>query len=136
MTTKTWQSDVDAAELRVVHDDGSERRRLANRVEVADSELARKRGMMFRRSVPDRYAMMFPFGGVDDRKLNMLFVPFALDAVWTVNDEVSAVKRLSPWTGRGSARADVVFELSPGVADGVAVGDEVRAVEQQAEVVQ
>jgi len=65
----------------------------------------------------------------------MLAVPFALDVVWTVDDEVTQVKRLSAWIGRGAARADRVFELPAGAAEEVDVGDELRAVQPRAEVV-
>jgi hypothetical protein len=38
---------------------------------------------------------------------------------------VTAVKRLSAWTGHGRARADTVYELPAGAADDVRVGDRV-----------
>jgi uncharacterized membrane protein (UPF0127 family) len=80
---------------------------------------------MFRRSVPGDYALVFPFRRAATRGLHMVFVPFALDAVWTVDGEVTAVKRLSAWTGHGRARADTVYELPAGAADDVRVGDRV-----------
>ncbi|SDM07946.1 hypothetical protein SAMN04487949_0763 [Halogranum gelatinilyticum] len=96
---------------------------LASDVEVADGFLSQARGLMFRRSVPDDYALAFPFGSVGTRSLHMVFVPFAIDAVWVVDDEVQAKKRLSAWTGVGWAEADTVYELPAGAADDVAVGD-------------
>ena len=80
---------------------------------------------MFRRSIPEEYALVFPFNGVESRTLHMLFVPFAIDAVWLVNGEVTATARLSPFVGIGRGDADTVVELPAGAADAVAVGDEV-----------
>jgi len=102
---------------------------LASDVDVARSTLEQARGLMFRRSVPEGYALVFPFDEVDAQWLHMLFVPFAIDALWLVDGEVRTVKRLAPFVGLGRGRADTVVELPAGAADGVAVGDEVRLVE-------
>ena len=102
---------------------------LAADVEVARSTLEQGRGLMFRRSVPDGYALVFPFDGADTQWLHMLFVPFAIDALWLVDGEVRKRKRLAPFVGLGRGRADTVVELPAGAADGVSVGDEVRLVE-------
>jgi len=102
---------------------------LASDVDVARSTLEQGRGLMFRRAVPDGYALVFPFEGADARWLHMLFVPFAIDALWLVDGEVRKRKRLAPFVGLGWGEADTVVELPAGAADGVAVGDEVRFVE-------
>ncbi|GGL63579.1 DUF192 domain-containing protein [Halocalculus aciditolerans] len=116
--------------MRLVHDpaDG-DARVLAADVEVADSFFARARGLTFRRAIPDDYALAFPFGRVKRDALHMLFVPFAVDAVWTVDDEVRGKKRLPAWTGHTAFRADAVYELPAGAADDVDVGDTVRLEE-------
>ncbi len=92
---------------------------------MARSRLGQARGLMFRRSIPDDYALVFPFEEVGTRWLHMLFVPFAIDAIWIVDGEVTRVKRLAPFVGLGRGEADTVVELPAGAADGVAVGDEV-----------
>lgn len=102
---------------------------LASDVDVARSTLRQARGLMFRRSVPEGYALVFPFDEVDAQWLHMLFVPFAIDALWLVDGEVTGRKRLAPFVGLGRGRADAVVELPAGAADGVAVGDEVRLVD-------
>lgn len=107
-------------------DDG---RVLATEVETADSFLAKARGLMFRRSVPEGYALVFPFDGVGRRDLHMVFVPFAIDALWLADGEVTRRKRLRAWLGAGIARADTVIELPAGAADGVEPGDRVELVE-------
>ncbi|MFC6752777.1 DUF192 domain-containing protein [Halorubrum tibetense] len=115
--------------MRLVHrhgpSDDREEDRLAADVDVARSTLEQARGLMFRRSIPDDYALVFPFDDADTRWLHMLFVPFAIDAVWLVDEEVTATKRLAPFVGLGRGRADTIVELPAGAAEGVAVGDEV-----------
>ncbi|MFB6175883.1 MAG: DUF192 domain-containing protein [Halobaculum sp.] len=112
--------------MRVVHETpAGDERTLAETVEVADSLLSKGRGLMFRRSIPDDYALVFPFDGVAKRDTHMLFVPFAIDALWLVNGRVEATKRLAAWRGVAYERADTLIELPAGAADGVSVGDRV-----------
>lgn len=112
--------------MRVVHEAEGEDRTLASDVEVADGIVSKGIGLMFRRSIPDEYALVFPFSGVSTRGLHMVFVPFDIDVIWLVDDEVERVTRLSAWTGHGRARADTVVELPADAADGVEPGDSVR----------
>ena len=115
--------------MRVVHrpPEGPDRI-LATDVEVADSLLRKARGLMFRRSVPDEYALVFPFCRPVTRGLHMVCVPFDVDAVWLVDGRVEAVKRLRAWRGYGRARGDTVVELPAGTADAVDPGDRVEVV--------
>jgi len=110
--------------VRVVHEDSG--RTLATEVDLAEGIVSQGRGLMFRRSIPAEYALVFPFSGVSKRGLHMVFVPFDIDALWLVDGEVRARKRLSAWTGRGRAAADTVIELPAGAAEGVSSGDSVR----------
>ncbi len=113
--------------MRLIHRpvDGDSRV-LASDVDVAQTTLEQARGLMFRRSIPDEYALVFPFDDPDTQWLHMLFVPFAIDAVWLVDGEVTTKKRLAPFVGLGRGRANTIVELPAGAADDVAVGDEVR----------
>jgi len=111
--------------MRVRHEGASGTRVLAGDAEVASSTLARARGLMFRRSIPEGYALVFEFDDAAVRGLHMLFVPFPIDALWLVDDEVTRVERLRPWLGVGRSRADTVVELPAGAAADVAVGDTV-----------
>ncbi|MFC7176122.1 DUF192 domain-containing protein [Halosegnis marinus] len=111
--------------MRVVHDPNGRERVLADEVEVAETFLSRARGLMFRRSIPDDYALLFRFDGQATRDLHMVFVPFDIDAVWLADGVVQQVKRLPAWTGRGRAVADTILELPAGAADGVAAGDRI-----------
>jgi len=112
--------------VRVVQETDGEERPLASDVDVADGFLSKVRGLIGRRSIPNDYALVFPFRRVATRRLHMVFVPFDVDAVWIVDAEVRHVSRLSAWTGHGSARADTVIELPAGEADGLEAGDRVH----------
>lgn len=111
--------------MQLRHVSNGDARVLASDVDVADGLLSQARGLMFRRSVPDDYALAFPFGSPGRRSLHMLFVPFPIDTVWVVDDEVTQTKRLSAWTGLGWGTADTIYELPAGAADGVEPGDRV-----------
>jgi hypothetical protein len=112
----------------VEHRQDGTRRTLASNVEVADTFLAKARGLMFRREVPDDYGLVFRFDEPERRSLHMAFVPFDIDALWLVGDEVTKKKRLSSWTGIGFGLADTVVELPAGAAADVEPGDTVRVV--------
>ena len=116
--------------MRVVHrlPDGAERT-LATDVEVADSFLEKARGLMFRRSISEGYALVFPFGEPVTRGLHMACVPFDIDAVWLVDGRVQRVKRLRAWWGFGRAWGDTVLELPAGAAKDVNPGDRVELVD-------
>jgi len=111
--------------VRLRHNPDGKPRNLATEVEVADGLFSRGLGLMFRRSIPDDYALAFRHDAASSRGLHMLFVPFDIDVVWTVDEEVTRVERLSAWTGRATAEADDLFELPAGAADDVEVGDRV-----------
>lgn len=98
---------------------------LATDVEVARSYAARMRGLMFRRSVPEDYALVFPFDRAARRSIHMLFVRTPIDVLWVADGQVKRRSTLSAWTGFGIARADTVIELAPGAAADVDVGDRV-----------
>ncbi|ELZ91909.1 hypothetical protein C440_16394 [Haloferax mucosum ATCC BAA-1512] len=115
--------------MRLVHRQNGDQSTLASNVETADSFLSQARGLMFRTSVPDDYALVFQFGDADRHSLHMVFVPFDIDALWLVGDEVTKKKRLSAWTGIGFGMADTIIELPAGAADDVEPGDLVELAE-------
>lgn len=129
--------------MRVVHrqdevlgsDETPTDRVLATNVELADSTLSQAKGLMFRSSVPDDFALVMEVGGgglfsltagPPRQSVHMLFMRFPIDVLWLDGDRVVKNARLSPWTGIGVARADRIIELPAGAADGVTVGDTVR----------
>lgn len=112
--------------MAVVHQSEDGTRTIATDVDVAESIVRKGIGLMFRRSIPDDYALVFQFDAAKTRRLHMLFVPFDVDAIWVVDGRVEETKRLSAWTGRGTARADTVVELPAGAAAGVEPGDRIQ----------
>ena len=116
--------------IRAVHlvhvPDTNRPRTIATSVETADSVLTRGIGLMFRRSIPDGYAMLFRFDTPRRRSVHMCFVPFAIDVLWLERERVTNVVRLDPWTGFDRGRGDTIVELPAGSADAIEVGDEVR----------
>ncbi|AEH35333.1 DUF192 domain-containing protein [Halopiger xanaduensis] len=101
---------------------------LATTVDFADSVLSQLRGLMFRRSIPDDYALAFRFDSVETQDVHMLFVFFPIDVVWLVDDTVQRVERLRPWLGFKRAEADTIVELPAGTADDVEPGDRLLLV--------
>jgi len=99
-------------------------RRLASTVETADSAIAQLRGLMFRRSLPEGYALAFRFDSARPRDVHMLFVFVPLDVIWVEAGVVQRVERLRPWRGFARSEADLLLELPAGAADGVEPGDE------------
>ena len=120
--------------MRLVHrrgpPDAREERTLATAIERADTTLQQARGLMFRRSIPDDYALVFRFDRPETRTLHMLFVPFPIDAVWLTGPEVVRVERLRPWIGFARATADTILELPAGAAADVNPGDTIELVEE------
>jgi uncharacterized membrane protein (UPF0127 family) len=107
---------------------------LASTVEVADSTLSQAKGLMFRSSIPDDFALVMEVGssgglpltsGPPRQSVHMLFMRFPIDAVWLNGDRVVKTAQLSPWTGIGMAKADRIIELPAGAAEDVTPGDTV-----------
>ncbi|SFP70163.1 MULTISPECIES: DUF192 domain-containing protein [Halolamina] len=102
---------------------------LADDVERADGLLSQARGLMFRRSIPKGYALVFSFDEPATRTIHTLFVLAPIDVLWLVDDEVIRVERLHPFRGLAHGLADTVVELPAGAAEGVEPGDTVRLEE-------
>ncbi|MFP8952448.1 DUF192 domain-containing protein [Natrialbaceae archaeon A-arb3/5] len=110
--------------MTLVHEsDGDDSAVIASRVDLAESLLSQTRGLMFRRSIPDEYALVFRFGSTKSRDVHMLFVPFPIDVVWLVDGVVQRVERLRPWLGFAREKADTIVELPAGAATAVEPGD-------------
>lgn len=115
--------------MRIVHhgDDGNQV--LASDVTVAETFWQQLKGVMFKSSLPPEYGLVFPFDEPTKRGVHMLFVRIPIDVVWVDGEEVTAIKRLHPWTGYGRHRADLIIELPAGAANGVSTGDSVSIEE-------
>ncbi len=99
---------------------------LATDVAVAETTLEQLKGVMFEKTLPSGYGLVFPFEAPKRRGVHMLFVRVPIDIIWTVEERVTAADTLQPWTGYGRERADRIIELPAGTAADVAVGDRVR----------
>lgn len=110
--------------MTLYHDpqDG-DRRKLASTVETADSLVSQARGLMFRRDLPDDYALRMDFTKSKLRGVHTVFVLEPIDVVWLNENTVVQVKRLNPFRGIGVATADSIIELPAGAAADISPGD-------------
>ena len=103
---------------------------IASDIEYAKSMFSQAKGLMFRSSVPDSYAMIFVLSSPKKISLHMLFVPFPLDVLF-LNEEKRIVSTtyLRPWIGTGDSGEKVkyIIELPAGVISrsDLSVGDHV-----------
>ncbi|GAB5518076.1 MAG: DUF192 domain-containing protein [Rhodothermales bacterium] len=69
-------------------------------IEIADTPAARERGMMGRRSMPERGGMLFVFDDVQMRSFWMKNTPLPLDIMFTEPDGqiVNIVERTTPYS--------------------------------------
>jgi uncharacterized membrane protein (UPF0127 family) len=90
--------------------------------ELAESALARMRGLLGRASLEPGQGMLFRPAG----SIHMFFMRFAIDAVFCDRElRVLAVERdLRPWRTARARGAKVVVELAAGAASSVAAGDQ------------
>jgi uncharacterized membrane protein (UPF0127 family) len=113
--------------MAVVHETpAGERATLARTVETAETTLQQARGLTFRRSIPDDYALIFPFDRAARRSVHTVFVPFDIDVCWLVEETVERVCTMPAWRGFAVAIADTIVELPAGTAEDVTVGDTIR----------
>lgn len=97
---------------------------LASDVEVADTLFARMRGLMFRRSIPDNYALVFDFGREKRDGVHMLFVPFDTTVLFLDPDKyVKKAVELSAWTGFSFGKARWIVEMPAGKVELVREGE-------------
>ena len=103
---------------------------IATEVELADTFFRQLRGLMFRRDVPEGYAMLFDFYYERPVSFHMMFVRFPLDMLFLDEERriIGLRRGLRPWTGHASSRrpARYAIELPAGTAGRLALreGDE------------
>jgi uncharacterized membrane protein (UPF0127 family) len=107
-------------EVVVERDDGSV---VCERCTVADTMLARMRGLLGRKQLPAGEGMLLrPCPSVQT-----LFMRFPIDVVFLDRDGVvlKVVENLRPWRSAGARRAHATLELAEGEAArvGISVGD-------------
>jgi uncharacterized membrane protein (UPF0127 family) len=92
------------------------------RCELAETPLARMRGLLGRESLATDEGMLFRPAG----SIHMFFMRFPIDAVFCDRElRVLAVERdLRPWRTARARGAKVVVELAAGAASGLRAGDQ------------
>lgn len=111
-------------EIAIRREDGSI---VCERCVLADTALARMRGLLGRRQLPNGEGILLrPASSV-----HMAFMRFAIDAVF-LDQELRVMKiasGLRPWRAAGSRGAKSVLEIAAGEAErrGVSVGDRLVA---------
>ena len=89
---------------------------MAKNIEFAGTAISRMLGLMFRRHIPDDYAMIFSLKKKTDVSVHMLFVFFPIDVIF-LNEEkkISGFSRLAPWTGYKTMKnVKYVIEMKAG----------------------
>ncbi len=84
--------------MAITKDDGSI---VALEVERADTILKQVIGLMFRKSVPESYAMLFTMKHDNRDGMHMLFMRFPIDIAFLDKDKriIDIRQNLKPWTG-------------------------------------
>lgn len=101
---------------------------VATSTEFACSVFRQALGLMFRQHIPEDYALVFVMDRNKKVSLHMLFVPFAIDAIFLDEDKkIVKISELRPWTGLCSSGTKVkyIIETAKGTAKkaGLEVGD-------------
>ncbi|OPY27987.1 MAG: hypothetical protein A4E28_01763 [Methanocella sp. PtaU1.Bin125] len=94
---------------------------VASEVEMADTLLKQTIGLMFRKSIPSGYAMIFDMRREQYISIHMMFVFFPIDLVYLDrNRRIIDIKRhLRPWIGVAAAKkpARYAIELPDGTVE-------------------
>lgn len=93
---------------------------IATDVEFACSMHSQILGLMFRKSIPDDYALIFVLRKKSKASLHMLFVNFPIDAIFLdENKKVVKASSLRSWIGRCSSGSKVkyIIETNPGTVE-------------------
>ncbi|MFB6136811.1 MAG: DUF192 domain-containing protein [Halobacteriaceae archaeon] len=91
-------------------------------VEVADSFLARVRGVMFR-DLPESYVLVHEWDRVAERATHTFGSSDPIDAYWVVDDVVVAHEWLVQWGGSATHEGDTLLQTRGG--PDIAVGDRI-----------
>lgn len=119
-------------------DDGELVTRIA--IEIAESDSAQARGLMDRRSLPDRGGMIFVSPSASQKSFWMRSTPLPLDIVFVASDSsiVNIVKRTTPYSDdriTSEGLAQYVVEVRAGFTDkyGIEPGQKITWWRQERE---
>lgn len=91
---------------------------VATHVEFACSTYKQALGLMFRRNIPEDYALVFVMKKSTKVSLHMLFVHFPIDVIFLDEDKrIVKLSGLRPWIGLCSSDAKVkyIIETNKGI---------------------
>jgi uncharacterized membrane protein (UPF0127 family) len=99
---------------------------IAKNVEFATTLFSQMMGLMFRKSIPPEFAMIFAMKRPASVNVHMLFMRFSIDVIF-LNEEkrITGLSRLNPWTGYKSMKnVKYVIEMSAGAIEryGLSIG--------------
>ncbi|WP_321420212.1 DUF192 domain-containing protein [uncultured Methanomethylovorans sp.] len=90
---------------------------IASDVEFAEGIISQSRGLMFRKGIAERYALVFILPTPKSVSVHMLFVFFSIDVLFLdANKKILATTRLKSWTGlaRSPIKTKYIIEMSAG----------------------
>ena len=101
---------------------------IATNIELARSVLRQATGLMFRRSIPRSFAMIFDMRWEQYIGIHMMFVPFPIDLIYLdANRQIVDLRHLRAWTGMAHPKkpARYAIEMPAGTIEqySLTVGD-------------
>ncbi len=92
---------------------------IAKNLEFARTKLCHMLGLMFRKSIPSDYSMIFLLKKKSSVNVHMLFMRFPLDVIFLDDEKkVSGLYRLNPWTGYKAVKnVKYVLEMEAGAIE-------------------
>lgn len=85
---------------------------VATNVEHARSVLKQVRGLMFRRSIPRDFAMIFDMRWEQYIGIHMLFVPFPVDLIYLDEKrQIVDLRHMRAWTGIATSRRPARYAI-------------------------
>ncbi|MBN2488272.1 MAG: DUF192 domain-containing protein [Methanosarcinaceae archaeon] len=85
---------------------------IASDVEFANSLLSQTKGLMFRKSISDDYALVFVMAKPRIISIHMLFVRFPIDVLFLdENKRIVKTAHLRPWTGLASSSEKIKYMI-------------------------
>jgi uncharacterized membrane protein (UPF0127 family) len=92
---------------------------IAKNVEFAKTKLQQTSGLMFRKSIPQDYSMIFILKKPSSVNMHMLFVFFPIDVIFLDEEKkISGLASLAPWIGfKALKNIKYVLEMKAGTIE-------------------
>ncbi len=104
---------------------------IASDIEFAEGLISQSKGLMFRKGITERYALVFILSAPRSVSIHMFFVYFPIDVLFLDTDKkILAATTLKPWTGlvRSPESTRYIIEMHSGSIERHALcpGDAIR----------